>query len=238
MPVQQPRARPSLLLATRNRGKVREVREILGAADLDLVCLADLPAMDGHDVEETGLTFLENALLKARAAALVSGLPALADDSGLVVDALKGAPGVHSARYAGVRGDDGANNRRLIAALAEVPPERRTARFVCSLVLFVPGAQALTALGRLASGARSGALEDAPEGTPVAFPEGVAVAWSGVIEGRVLDEPRGAGGFGYDPHFYLPERGCTTAELPSDEKNALSHRGQAVRKFAQALALC
>jgi XTP/dITP diphosphohydrolase len=157
-------------------------------------------------VEETGTTFLANALLKARHAARLTGLPALADDSGLEVDALNGAPGVHSARYAGPEADDVANNARLLAALSGVPEAQRTARYRCVLV-WIAG-------------------PDDP--TPLVA--------EGVWEGRILTEARGRGGFGYDPLFLDPESGLAAAELAADAKNARSHRGQALAQLRRQLS--
>ena len=148
--------------------------------------------------DETGATFAENAALKARHAADGSGQLALADDSGLEVDALGGAPGVRSARWAGAGADDEANRRRLIRELAGVPEDRRTGRFRCAIA--------------------------------VARPVGPVEVVEGALEGRLLTEPRGTGGFGYDPLFLLPERGLTLAELPLDEKNAVSHRARALER--------
>jgi XTP/dITP diphosphohydrolase len=159
-------------------------------------------------------------------------LPTLADDSGLEVDCLGGAPGVHSARYAGSPRDDVANNRKLVAALAGVPLDRRTARFCCVMALARAG-------GVLAE--TRGPAEAEARGTGVA-PRGAELLTEtrGAVEGLILDEPRGSSGFGYDPHFFLPSLGKTMAELPPDEKNALSHRGQALRamlpKIAELLA--
>lgn len=182
-----------MVLATANAGKAREIAALLAPAGIEIVSQA---AFGLEPVEETGATFIENALLKARHAAAGSGLPAIADDSGLVVDALAGAPGIHSARYSGT-GDDAANNRKLLAALDAVPAERRSARFVCVAVL----------------------LRHPADPLPLVF--------EGRWEGTIAAAPRGAGGFGYDPLF-LP-RGDTrsAAQLPPDEKNRLSHRGQA-----------
>ncbi|MCK4342626.1 MAG: RdgB/HAM1 family non-canonical purine NTP pyrophosphatase [Phycisphaerae bacterium] len=186
---------PHVLLATRNAGKLREMREI--AVHTPLVChgLEEYP--DVPEAEETGTTFAENARLKALYYADATGLPTLADDSGLEVDALDGAPGVHSARYGGVPHDYAANNRKLVRALANVPPQRRTARFHCAMA-FVKDGQ-------------------------------VVLESEGAVEGMIIDQPRGQNGFGYDPHFLLPELGLTAAELPPEQKNALSHRGQALR---------
>jgi XTP/dITP diphosphohydrolase len=186
---------PTVLLATRNAGKVREIREIAAGRPLLWRSLAEFPELS--DIEESGAKFAENARLKALYYAEQTGLCTLADDSGLEVDALGGAPGVRSARFAGTAHDAAANNRKLVALLAEVPPERRTARFRCAMAL-----------------ARGGQ---------------VVLETAGVFEGVIIDQPRGVNGFGYDPHFLVPDLGCTAAELPSDEKNAHSHRGQALR---------
>lgn len=190
-----------LVVATRNAGKLREIRALTAGRPLVWRGLDEFP--DLPEVQESGATFAENARLKARHYAAATGLPALADDSGLEVDALGGAPGVHSARYAGLPRDDTANNHKLIAALAGVPPARRTARFRCALALAHKGVVLLEA--------------------------------EGVFEGLIIDEPRGTNGFGYDPHFLIPELGRTAAELPPAEKNARSHRGQALRALLARL---
>ncbi|GHB02802.1 XTP/dITP diphosphatase [Modicisalibacter luteus] len=192
----------SLVLASGNRGKLREFDELLAPLGLTVRPQSDF---DVPEVEETGLTFVENALLKAREAARISGLPALADDSGLSVDALQGAPGIYSARYAGEPKDDEANNRKLLEALAEVPEGQRTAHYWCVLVL----------------------LRHAED--PV--PEIVQMSW----EGEILAYPRGTGGFGYDPLFWVPESGLSAAELSAEEKNRLSHRGRALRQLVDRL---
>ena len=195
------------MLATTNPGKVREYRALLGGLPVRLVRLDEVGLAAGP---ETGATFAENAVQKARHAAAVSGLVALADDSGLEVDGLGGAPGVRSARYAGEGADDEANRRRLIRELAAVPVERRTARFRCAVAIARPGGD---------------------EGSE---PEIVALA-EGACEGVVLTEPRGAHGFGYDPLFLLPKHGLTLAELPPEEKNSLSHRARAVERALPTL---
>ena len=192
-----------ILLASNNPGKVREIQAILAEHDFTVIPQAEFQITDA---EETGLTFVENAILKARHAARASRLPAIADDSGLEVDALEGAPGVYSARYAGEPSNDTANNEKLLAALAGVPPERRTARFRCVMVY----------------------LQHERDPSPI-IAQGV---WNGVI----LFEARGTGGFGYDPLFHVPEHGCASAELDSAEKNRISHRAQALRALARALA--
>ncbi|HEY5789623.1 MAG TPA: RdgB/HAM1 family non-canonical purine NTP pyrophosphatase [Gammaproteobacteria bacterium] len=192
-----------VVLASNNRGKVRELGMLLAGSGLEVIAQGELGV---PEAEETAPTFVENALLKARNAAQHTGLPALADDSGLAVDALGGAPGVRSARYAGVDADDAANNRRLLAELDGLPPARRTARFLCLLVY----------------------LRSADDPVPLIC--------QGSWEGVVLDAPRGANGFGYDPLFYLPERDRTSAELPPELKNRLSHRGQALRQLVERLA--
>ena len=196
-----------LVFATRNHGKLGELRQLLrGVAVLDI---AEAEAACGRaipEVEEDADTFAGNAIKKAREVALATGLPALADDSGLEVDALAGAPGVYSARYAG--GGDAANNRKLLAALANVPAQRRTARFRAVLALADPG----------------GPLGDR------------VITAAGVCEGAILDAPRGDGGFGYDPLFVLPS-GLTMAELDRDAKAELSHRGRAIRAIEPELRL-
>jgi XTP/dITP diphosphohydrolase len=195
--------RPILLLASANQGKLRELRTILDGLGVELVGLDEAGLGEPPEVEETGDTFLENALLKGRAYAAWSGLAAVADDSGLEVDALGGAPGVRSARYAGPGAGDQANLDKLLVALEGVPPERRTARFRCAAVLVDP---------------------DVGEWHAEA-------AW----EGRLLDAPRGSGGFGYDPVF-LPEGWeLTSAEVDQATKDAASHRGKAFRALRPAI---
>jgi XTP/dITP diphosphohydrolase len=188
---------PRLLLASANQGKLRELRTILDGLPVELVGLAEAGLGEPPEVEETGDTFLENALLKGRAYAAWSGLAAVADDSGLEVDALGGAPGVRSARYAGPGAGDHANLDKLLAALTGVPPERRTARFRCAAVLV----------------------------DPAAGDWHTEAAW----EGRLLDAPRGSGGFGYDPVFLPDGWELTSAEVDQATKDAASHRGKAFR---------
>jgi XTP/dITP diphosphohydrolase len=207
---------PRLLLASANLGKLRELRAILEGLPVELVGLDDAGAGAPPEVEETGDTFLENALLKARAYAGWSGLAAVADDSGLEVDALGGAPGVRSARYAGQGASDQANLDRLLAELAGVPPERRTARFRCTAVLVDPG---------WGSGGLKPSL---PEGRGEWHAE---AAW----EGRLLDAPRGTGGFGYDPVFVPDGWDRTSAEVDQATKDAASHRGKAFRALRPAI---
>jgi len=193
-----------LVIATGNAGKLREFRSLLAGLPFELTSSAELKL---PSPEETGATFLANALLKARHAATLSGSAAVADDSGLEVDALNGAPGIYSARFAGAGADDGANNAKLLRALAGLPMEQRRARYRCALVF----------------------IENAMDAAPL-----IAEAeWRGYI----LDTPRGAGGFGYDPYFWLPELNQTAAELPPAEKNQLSHRGKAMRALREQLAL-
>jgi XTP/dITP diphosphohydrolase len=201
-----------LVVATRNPGKVREIHEML--ADLggyEVVGLAELgiPESPEEDAVEAFDTFEENALAKARYFAAATGALCLADDSGICVDALGGAPGVRSRRFAAAdeaRGErqDEANNRHLLALLAEVPDERRTARYVCAAAL--------------------------------AWPDGRELVRTGSCDGVLLRAARGSGGFGYDPLFHLPDEGMTFGELPAERKNALSHRGRAVRAVVRALA--
>lgn len=187
-----------VVLASGNRAKLRELQALLAPQRVRVV---PQTALAVPAVEETCPTFVENALLKARNAARYTGLPALADDSGLEVEALGGAPGVYSARYAGPESTDAENIAKLLEAMADLEGEKRRARFRCVLVL----------------------LRHAFDPSPI-LAEGT---WEGVI----AQEPRGTGGFGYDPVFYLPHLGRTAAELTPHEKNALSHRGQALRQL-------
>jgi XTP/dITP diphosphohydrolase len=202
--VTPPGRRPRLLLASANQGKLRELRTILHGLPVELVGLDQVGRGDPPEVAETGETFLANALLKARAYAAWSGLAAVADDSGLEVDALGGGPGVRSARYAGPGAGDQANLDKLLAALTGVPAERRTARFRCVAALHDP------ATGR----------EDHAE-----------AAW----EGRILEVPRGSGGFGYDPVFLPDGWDRTSAEVDQPTKDAASHRGKAFRALRPAI---
>ena len=191
-----------VVLASANPGKLRELSRILEPLSLELVLQSELGV---ESAEETGTTFEENALLKARHAAAHTGLAALADDSGIEIDALDGRPGVYSARYAGPDCDDEANNLLLLEELEEVEDASRTARYRCVLA-FVRGPD-----------------DDAP------------ILAHGSWEGRILRAPRGSNGFGYDPLFHVPTHGCTSAELEPEVKNDLSHRGIAVRALAEAL---
>jgi len=192
-----------LVLASNNPGKVREFGQMLAGLDLQVLPQSEFNA---GDVEETGLTFVENAILKARNAAHHSGLPAIADDSGLEVDALDGAPGIYSARYAGPGASDAQNLQKLLADLAAVPDAERSARFQCLLVY----------------------LRHANDPTPLIC--------QGTWEGLITREPQGDNGFGYDPVFYVPDQHCTSAQLPAETKNQLSHRGQALRQLVAALS--
>lgn len=191
-----------LVLATGNPGKVREINELLAALELHVQPQAHYGV---PEAEETGASFVENAIIKARNAARHTGLPAIADDSGLEVDALAGAPGVYSSRYAGPAASDRDNLDKLLAALADLPDERRGARFQCVMVY----------------------MRHAADPTPIIA--------QGTWEGRIVRAPRGSNGFGYDPVFYVPTHACTSAELPPDVKNHLSHRGQALRRLVAAL---
>lgn len=192
-----------VVVATGNPGKLAELRDLLGDGGLELVAQTDLGI---DDAEETGSTFIENALIKARHAARASGLPALADDSGLLVEALAGGPGLHTARYAGPMATAADNIAKLLEALAGIPDERRGARFYACLVL----------------------LRHADDPLPL-IAEG---QWCG----RILHAPRGVGGFGYDPVFFDPGQGVSAAELDEAVKNRLSHRGRAVAALRERLA--
>jgi XTP/dITP diphosphohydrolase len=194
-----------IVIATGNPHKVDEIRAVLAPMGFAVLSLADLGRPVPAEPDEPGATFEENARIKARYYAAAIGEPVLADDSGLEVDALQGAPGVHSAYWAGTEGSraerDARNNAKLVAAVKGLPEDRRRARFVCTMC--------------------------------VATPDGaVVVETRGEFEGSIVDEPRGAHGFGYDPHLWLADRGMTSAELPPEEKNAISHRGRAVRRLA------
>jgi XTP/dITP diphosphohydrolase len=191
-----------IVLASDNVGKIREIQALLADQDIEILPQS---VFVRESVDETGLSFVENAILKARHACLASGLPAIADDSGLEVDALGGAPGVFSARYAGYGATDAANNEKLLRELAMVDDAARTARFHCVMVY----------------------LRHAHDASPV-----IAV---GVWEGRISRDLRGGGGFGYDPLFFVDEQGCSSAELDPAEKNQLSHRGKALRALVDML---
>lgn len=196
-------AKQKVVLASGNAGKLREFFRILGASNdgLEIVAQSDFNVTD---VPETGLTFVENAIIKARNASLKTGLPALSDDSGIEVDALNGQPGIYSARFAKMNNageGDQANNDHLLQSLAGVPSEKRTARFRCCIVY----------------------LRHAEDPSPLIA--------DGFWEGVILDKPFGANGFGYDPLFFVPTHGVTSAELDADEKNKISHRGQALQKM-------
>jgi XTP/dITP diphosphohydrolase len=206
-----PAGRSRLVVATRSPHKLAELRTLLALERAELVMLDDLGVSE--DVEETGSTFESNARLKARFAARATGLPALADDSGIEVDALGGGPGVRTRRYAGEHATDGENNAKLLAALAGLPPEQRGARYVCVLALALPADR----------GPRGG------------LPVTVA---RGTCRGRIAATPRGTGGFGYDPIFEPaaePPGGRTLGEWSADEKNAISHRAAAARRMSPIL---
>ena len=188
-----------VVLATGNAGKAGELSALLQGLGMEIVLQTTLGV---REAEETGQTFVENAILKARNAAAQTGLPAIADDSGLEVDALGGQPGIHSARYAGPGADDAKNLQKLLKALEQVPEAQRGARFRCVLVY----------------------MRHAQDPAPLIC--------EGIWEGRVLTAPRGSNGFGYDPVFLVPERGCSSAELPPEDKNRLSHRGKALARLA------
>lgn len=197
-----PIASGSVVLASRNRKKLAEMQALLVPLNLNLRLASEF----GDEApEETAPTFVENALLKARHAARVSGLPAIADDSGIEVDALAGRPGVRSARYAGGNASDADNNARLLQELAGVPAERRGARFVCAMVF----------------------LRHAGDPVPLIA--------QGRWPGRILHAPRGDNGFGYDPLFWVPEHGCSAAELDPAVKNRISHRGRAAAALVAQL---
>ncbi|QVL42862.1 MAG: RdgB/HAM1 family non-canonical purine NTP pyrophosphatase [Alcanivorax sp.] len=192
----------TLVLASGNQKKLDEMRAILEPLALKVVPQSDFQV---PEAEETGLTFVENAILKARNAAAHTGLPAIADDSGLEVDALNGAPGIYSARFSGADASDAKNNALLIDMLGDLPDAPRTARYQAVLVL----------------------MRHPDDPTPLIC--------QGTWEGEILLAPRGNGGFGYDPHFLIPERGVTAAEMDPAEKNRVSHRGRALKALMDAL---
>ncbi len=192
-----------IVLATNNAGKLRELQAMLQPLGFSVLPKAEFTS---EEVLEDGDSFVANALLKARHAAQVSGLAAIADDSGIEVDALAGAPGIHSARYAGAQAGDIANLNKLLEAMQHVPDAQRSARYQCALVY----------------------VRNAQDSAPVIC----EASW----EGSITRAPAGTGGFGYDPIFWLPEQGCTAAEVSAELKNRLSHRGQALKKLLELLS--
>lgn len=191
-----------LVLATGNLGKVKELSDMLSSLNIEVVPQSEFNV---SEVAETGTTFVENAIIKARHAAKITGLPVIADDSGLEVDALNGAPGIYSARFAGVNASDGDNLLKLLTELKDVPEEKRTARFWCVLLL----------------------MRHADDPTPLIC--------QGFWEGKITTEPNGENGFGYDPIFYVPEKQTTSAQLDKATKNSLSHRGKALKQLVALL---
>lgn len=193
-----------IVLASGNQGKVREINQMLAGCGFEVITQTELGV---EEVEETGLTFVENAILKARAAAEQTGLPAIADDSGLEVDFLKGAPGIYSARYAGVGASDEENLQKLLVALDGVAEQERGARFRCVMVFMRHGS------------------DPSP------------IICQGSWEGSIITTPQGDNGFGYDPVFWVAEHQCTSAELSAEQKNGMSHRGKALQQLKAALKL-
>jgi XTP/dITP diphosphohydrolase len=193
-----------LVIASGNKGKLRELSALLEPLNYEVHTQAEFNV---PDVPETGTTFVENAIIKARHAAEITGLPAVADDSGIEVDALDGAPGVYSARFSAPAATDEKNNALLVEKLRDVPEDERTARYRAVIVY----------------------MKHAKDPSPIIC--------EGSWEGRIVLQPRGEGGFGYDPYFFVPTHGCTSAELSAEEKNKLSHRGQALRKLVEKLSV-
>jgi XTP/dITP diphosphohydrolase len=193
-----------VILASGNAGKLREFQQLLNGCGFDVVPQVDFFS---ENAEETGLTFVENAIIKARYACIKTGLPAIADDSGIEVDALNGRPGIYSARYAGESASDADNNQKLLQELEGVPAEERTARYHAVLAF----------------------MRHAEDPTPILC--------HGVWEGVILTEPRGDGGFGYDPLFFVPSHNCASAELDKAEKNRISHRGKAMQELLDKLSV-
>lgn len=192
-----------IVLASGNKGKLREFQDLLSGCGFDVVPQSDFFS---ESAEETGLTFVENAIIKARYACVKTGLPALADDSGIEVDALKGRPGIYSARFAGADADDEKNNKKLLAELKNVPAPERSARYHAVLAF----------------------MRHAEDPTPILC--------HGVWEGVILTEPQGDGGFGYDPLFFVPSHNCASAQLAKEEKNRISHRGKAMQELLKKLS--
>jgi XTP/dITP diphosphohydrolase len=190
-----------VIIATKNPGKAMEFEHIFSSRGIKVRTLLDFPEIP--DVDETGSTFEENAILKAEAVAQALGKMVIGDDSGLIVDALEGRPGIYSARYAGEPKNDENNTDKVLSELDGLPEEKRSARFYCALAVAIPGQETMTV--------------------------------SGTCEGRILEERRGSNGFGYDPVFYVPEKGLAMAELSSDEKNKISHRANALKKLDAVL---
>ena len=187
-----------IIIASGNKGKLREFEKLFAGRNIELI---PQTALNVSSVAETGLSFVENAIIKARHASMQTDMPSLADDSGIEVDALNGAPGIYSARYAGVDADDARNNQKLLDALVGVPDQERSARFQCVIVF----------------------LRNASDPMPLIF--------QGTWEGHIAHKASGSKGFGYDSVFWLKEYQCTSAELDPEEKNRISHRGQAIRRF-------
>lgn len=198
-----PNSNVKIVLASNNAGKIREINQLFGQQHFEIV-----PQKNFTDREavEDGLSFIENAIKKARFAAAASGLPAIADDSGIEVDVLNGEPGIYSARYAGNNASDQQNLEKLLGDLKDIPAEQRTARFQCLMVY----------------------MQHDKDPTPIIC--------QGTWEGRILTAPRGENGFGYDPVFFVPTDNCSAAELSADRKNAISHRGQALKQLVAALS--
>ncbi|MEH7379744.1 XTP/dITP diphosphatase [Bacillus sp. JJ1533] len=190
-----------IMIATKNRGKVKEFRDLFASQGVEVKSLLDYPTIE--DIEETGVTFAENAQIKAEAIAKKLHIPVVADDSGLAIDFLDGRPGVYSARYAGEHKNDLDNLNKVLDELKGVPQEKRAARFHCALALAIPG-----------------------EKTEIV---------EGTCEGVITEKPIGENGFGYDPIFFIPQKGKTMAELSKEEKNQISHRGNALRKLDRLL---
>lgn len=191
-----------IILASGNQGKIREIKKLLTDLPIEFISQSEFNV---SEAEETGTTFIENALIKARHAAAETGMPAMADDSGLSIDALNGAPGVYSARYAGESANDHDRIQKVLKELTDVPAEKRGAQFHCAIAF----------------------VKSADDPNPIVC-EGI---WPGII----LNEPRGDKGFGYDPIFFVPEKNCSAAELDPDLKNEMSHRGRAMREFRTLL---
>ncbi|MGV3464050.1 MAG: XTP/dITP diphosphatase [Heyndrickxia sp.] len=190
-----------VIIATKNKGKAKEFEKLFSPYDIKVLTLLDFP--DVADIEETGSTFEENAIIKAESLSKQFQTMVISDDSGLIVDALNGRPGIYSARFAGEEKDDEANIKKVLFEMEAIPPEKRTARFYCAIALAIPGEKTKTV--------------------------------SGACEGEILKEKRGTNGFGYDPIFWIKDKGKTMAEITSEEKNLISHRAKAIQKLISLL---
>lgn len=214
-----------IVLATGNRGKIAEIRNILSDINVEILTIEDFDSFP--DPEETGSSFLENSLIKSKAAYEATGFPALADDSGLEVDCLDGGPGIMSARYGGEGLDDRHRYLKLLEEIADVPEEKRSARFRCVMTFYPVDSEFAPSAG----------LEQ-KNSAKLTEEEKIALVTEGFLYGKIAKEPAGESGFGYDPVFYIPEEGMTAAQLPAGRKNSISHRYRALVEMKRLLSHC